>query len=183
MTRATRTSRGILQRGVRGEVDMTFTGFEELDRKFREMPVTMQKKAMRPAAREVAKLVRLQALASVPRKTGALAKSLVVRAAKRSRRHKDQVAVSVRTRDGFFKGDQFYGGMIEFGTGDRWTRGRGRKNARSDSGRRVFRGRIPEFKFLRNSLYSFPERKRRFFHNAIRRWMREQQVKAAANDV
>lgn len=146
----------------RNDPTVSVTGVAELDRKFARMPESLQKKALRPACRLVAKLVRQIALSLVPRRTGALARSLVVRAAKRSRRFKHQVAVSVRTKDGFFHGDEFYGGMIEFGTGPRSTR----------SG--ANRGSIREFKFLREGLYSFPDRKRRIFQKAVRDWMRTQ---------
>ena len=135
---------------------MQMTGFEKLDRKMRMMPVRLQKQALRTGCRNAAKFVRQLVLAKVPRKTGALAKSIVVRAGKRSRRYKDQVVVQVRTKDGFFKGDEFYGAMLEFGTEERKTK------------KGAGRGRIPELRFFRDGLESFLDRKRRIFQKAVR---------------
>lgn len=154
--------------GVSARTGVYVTGFKELDKKFAAMPESMQKKALRPACRAVAKLVLQLTLAVVPRLTGALAKSLKVRAAKRSKAksRQNQVAVQVRTIDGLFRGDQFYGGILEFGT---------KEPRRTKTG--ANRGEIKEYRFLRDSLYSFPDRKRRIFQRAVRDWMRKEAAK------
>ena len=147
---------------------VTLTGDKALDKKLSAMPTRLRNKAMRQACRVVAKLVHTDARQKVPRKSGDLAKSLVVRAAKRSRKHKHQVAVTVRTKDGFFQGDQFYGGFLEFGTAERQTKAG------------ASRGRVPQFKFLRNALYSFPETKRQIFVNHIRSFIKAEEVKSVS---
>ena len=52
----------------------------------------------------------------VPVDKGALRRSLKIRALKRSRKNKHTVGVRVVTGEDFFKGEQFYGAFLEFGT-------------------------------------------------------------------
>lgn len=141
------------------QVSMSVTGFRQADRKLAGLGKGLQNKALRKGCREVAKLVRKQVVAAVPRLTGALAKSIVVRARKRSRKHKNDVAVVVRTKEGFFQGNQFYAGFLEFGTEPR----------RTKSGK--YLGAIKPGRYFRDSLYSFPDRKRRIFQAEIRRYL------------
>ncbi len=93
------------------------TGFEELDKALAEFPANVQKAMARKGTRKAAKdIVLPDAKNRVPENTGDLADSLTVRTVKRSR---GKIGHMVTTKDGFYKGDQFYGGFIEFGTKER----------------------------------------------------------------
>jgi len=153
-------------------VQLTFDGDKELAKMFDQLPVTLQKKAMRKAAREAAKVVHQDALELVPKRTGALRASLKVRAAKfRSRKEgRTKVGSAVITSDGFFKGDQYYGGFLEFGTKPRYTQ----------TGK--YTGRIDEerWSYIRRALYRQPESVKARFREEMRRWMLEESAAAMA---
>lgn len=91
-------------------------GLEELLKALDQFPKNLQKKALRPALREGAKVIHKQAKRFVPVDEGDLKRSLKVRAAKRNR--KGIVAVNVQTSSeaNVFSGEQFYGAFVEFGT-------------------------------------------------------------------
>lgn len=90
------------------------TGDLELDAKLSTLEKKVQKKVAKKSMRKAAKEIILpEAKNRVPVDSGALEESLVVRSLKRSR---SRIGVEVRTKEGFFKGDEFYGGFIEFGT-------------------------------------------------------------------
>lgn len=76
------------------------------------------------------------------------------------------VATNVETAEGLFAGETFYGGMIEFGTTERFNK------------QGAYRGAIAKnaFSFLRPALYDSPARKRRIFITEVARWMKEQAV-------
>ena len=128
------------------------------------MPESLQKKALRKATREVAKLVLDTAKAYAPHRTGNLEASLRVRAMKRSRKNKHTVGNSVQTKEGMFQGDEFYGGFLEFGTEERTTK-TGKSTGKIDD---------KEFWFLRPALYAFEELKRTVFTTTIREWLSAQ---------
>jgi len=92
-------------------------GARELDRKLARLEKRTAKKVMRKALRAGGKVILAEAKRRAPKRTGALAASLKVRAAKRSRRRRG-VAVIVATAEGWFKGDEFYGAFVELGTED-----------------------------------------------------------------
>lgn len=146
--------------GVEGVVSLT--GLAELDKKLEGLERNMQRKALRQACRAVAKMVHAEARATVPRLTGALAKSLVVRATPAKQKRRSDIAVSVMTKEGLFRGDQFYGGIVELGSAPRQTKAGAN------------RGIMPEFRFLRNALYSYPATKLRVFQDAVRKFIETQ---------
>lgn len=93
------------------------TGDEELDKLLAGLTPKLQKKLSRQATRKAAKdIVLPEAKARVPVDSGDLEDSLRVQAIKRSR---SKIGHMVTTKDGFYKGDQFYGGFQEFGTKER----------------------------------------------------------------
>lgn len=94
---------------------VVMTGLRELDRNLARLSDKMQKKLVRSAVRKAAKPVLDRAKELVPTDTGDLRRSLKIRALKRSRR-RSTIGVQVVTGVDFFKGEQYYGGMIEFGT-------------------------------------------------------------------
>lgn len=98
------------------DVKTSFTGDKKLDRMLREFEPKLAKKIIRRTLRKAAKPVLETARQHAPVLTGALKRSLKVRAMKRSRRNKNKYGVRVITGDDFFKGEQFYGAFIEFGT-------------------------------------------------------------------
>ena len=90
------------------------------------------KKVVGQALRAGAKVVHEAAVASVPRRSGTFAGSLRVR----SMRRRGGVGMRVRTQEGWYRGDAFYGAFVEFGhkVGRRPTTG-------SADARRVIPGR------------------------------------------
>jgi HK97 gp10 family phage protein len=141
------------------------TGIEEVDAAFKDIPLSLQKKGCRKGTRAAAKAVLLAAYKYVPVKTGALRKSLKVRAQKRFRdkRRKDWVGALVQTVDGMFKGDQFYGGFLEFGTKERITKA-GHPTGRIDR---------DEWNYLRQALYENRSVKLAAFEAEVTKWLRE----------
>lgn len=144
------------QRGV------VITGDKELDRKLAKLEPKLQKKLSRQATRKAAKDIVLPAAqAAVPANTGELEDSLKVRAVTRSR---NRIGHMVVAGDGFFVGDQFYGGFIEFGTKTRATRA-------GHSRGRVMPG---QHAFLRPAVYDNEVRVRKLFQDTLREFIRQQ---------
>jgi HK97 gp10 family phage protein len=99
-----------------GGTGFEITGIAELDATLNEMEKRTMRKHVARAVRTVAKKVLAEAKMLVPVDEGELKKSLKIRRAKRSRKLKNQVVDQVFTGEGFFKGDQYYGGFVEYGT-------------------------------------------------------------------
>lgn len=95
------------------QIVVNVEGAKELEKKLLSLEPKLGRKIIRQALRKGAKLILNQAKANVPVDTGDLKKSLKVRAM-RKRRHR--YGVMVATSEGWFEGEQFYGGFIEFGT-------------------------------------------------------------------
>lgn len=94
-------------------IEFTLTGDKELDRKFRDLPLKVEKKVLREALRPATKIILEGAKQAAPVGSGQLQKSLRVRAGKRTR--KNVVTMQVVTGKEFFQGDTFYGAFEEFG--------------------------------------------------------------------
>lgn len=148
---ATRLNRAFLpsvKKGTIGGAKNVVTGDREVDKKLHELEPKLQKKFARQATRRAVREVVLpEALARVPVDTGQLESSLTARATKRSR---EFVGAQVVTREGFFSGETYYGGMVEFGT----------KNMEADP-------------YLRPALYGNESRIREFFIRDIKELIRE----------
>jgi HK97 gp10 family phage protein len=99
--------------GIKFEVKIE--GLKELDAALKALPVNLAKKHLRTALRAGAKIVQAEAKLLAPVESGALKKSIKVRAGKRSRRGGVRIVVTTGSKDSLFKGDQWYGGPIEFG--------------------------------------------------------------------
>lgn len=97
------------------------TGVKELDAILASLPGKLQRKLSADACKVACKDIILpDAKQLVPVDSGDLEASLVVRAVKRSRSKKGtQVGYAVQTKEGFYKGDQFYGAFQEFGWDDK----------------------------------------------------------------
>ena len=89
------------------------TGDAELQKLLNALPEKVQKKIMRQALREAAKVVAAEARARAPVGTGTLRDSIKVRAAKGKR---GTIGAEVVTGEGYFQGKTFYGAFIELGT-------------------------------------------------------------------
>jgi HK97 gp10 family phage protein len=87
--------------------------FNQLNRLEPKLKAKIGRKAARKVAKET---VYKTAREKVPVKSGDLKKSIKVRALKRSRKNKHKVGARVVTGPGFFKGEQYYGGFVEYGT-------------------------------------------------------------------
>lgn len=127
-------------------INFKLTGVEELDQKFAALPLKVQKKILRGPLRQAAKMIQATAKIDAPVKSGVLAKSLRVRAGKRSRRTANRVSVVVITAKGWFKGPAFYAPFVLWGHGigkrprggkSRWRRllriGDGRKRVKANN--------------------------------------------------
>lgn len=144
-------------------VEMRLTGVEELDALFLSLPDAMQKKALRPACRQVAAMVLADARARVRVKSGFLQSQLIVKPKRRSRRYPQTVGTTVGFKDDLFKGDTYYAGFLEFGTETRRQKSRKYKSV----------GKIDaaKFEFLKVSLFANQERKEQVFLEHLQRWL------------
>lgn len=117
---------------------------------------------MRKATRAAAKHVLELARQFVPVDEGDLEASLTVRAMK-GRRRRGTVGASVLTREGMFRGDEFYGGFVEFGTRERFHR----------SGKST--GAVPAgtFDYLRRALYEGEQKAKQEFITSLREFVAE----------
>lgn len=93
-------------------VTVKIEGAEAIARSLKELPNKVSKGIMRKALRAGAKIVLAKARANAPKRTGALARSLKVRAGKTKR---GKISIVVQSKEGDFKGDQFYGAIVELG--------------------------------------------------------------------
>lgn len=89
------------------------TGVKQVDRRLRALPKTIRRKVLNKAVRAGLKPVHDEARALCPEDTGDLGTSIKVRAWPKRRRN--QVAMEVITGEGTFRGETFYGGMVEYG--------------------------------------------------------------------
>lgn len=97
------------------DTELVLLGVPELHRALKDFDVSVHKKVIRYAVRQAAKPVLDAARRLVPVRTGALKRSLRIRALRRQRK-RTSIGVQVVTGRDFFKGDTYYGGMVEFGT-------------------------------------------------------------------
>ncbi len=95
-------------------INIEIQGVEELRRKLLALEPKIAKKVLRKALRAGAKIVQARAKQNIPQGgTGVLSRSLKVRAMRRTRRQR--IGVAVETREGWYKGEAFYGAFVEFG--------------------------------------------------------------------
>lgn len=154
------------------------TGDKEIDRLLKAMPLKLQKKISRQATRKAAKDVVLpNARAEVPVKTGKLAASLQVRAAKA---RKGMFGHQVETKSGAYGGeggDQFPGAFLEFGTKERFHKpykvvDTSQKDGERESGGKYV-GRIKkgEFGFMRTAIYDHQQKITELYLQAMREFI------------
>ena len=98
-----------------GIVSITLTGDVKLLTKLKRLGNKDQKAAIRKASRAAARPILQKARELAPRRKGALARSLKLRAIKRSRT-RIGVRISTSTLESVFQGKTFYGAFLEFGT-------------------------------------------------------------------
>ena len=84
--------------------------------KLQMIPKKVANKMAGQAGRAAAKIVAEKARQLVPVQYGTLQNSIKVRAVARTKRYKGMVGAAGRTGGGDFRGETYYGGMIEFGT-------------------------------------------------------------------
>lgn len=150
-------------------VGVIITGDQALDAALKEFEPKVQKALTRKATRAGAKIVLAAAQVRVPILTASLEGSLKVRAMKRrkgSRRGK-KFGHSVVAGEGFFMGDQFYGGFVEFGTGQRF----------HGSGKSVGEITPGDYDFLRPALYESKASVRAVFQRTMKTVISEARMK------
>ncbi len=91
----------------------TLTGDKLLDRKLAQMDRKVQNKMVRDGLKAGLQPILDEAKANAPVKRGLLKRSLKIRGAKRRR---GTIGRAIITKEGFFKGEAFYAGFVEFGT-------------------------------------------------------------------
>lgn len=121
---------------------LVITGNKSLTRMLNALGSPKARELHRKAVRKAARPILEHAKAESPVKSGAMRKSLTIKALRRSRRG---IGVRVTQKEGLFKGDQFYGGFQEFG----WLTGRRRKKEHRKSNRE--RRKIPGKWFMRGA--------------------------------
>lgn len=139
------------------------TGDKELIRTFDKLPLTLQKKALRPAMRQGAKIVLADARSNLASfqvgGTGALSESLRVAAVKRSRT-KFGSKVALRNE---VTAAKFYGLFVEFGLT------KTKPPRRHKSGKST--GDMPAQPFMRPALYDNESRIRKLTESHVRKWL------------
>lgn len=155
------------------------TGDEALDRLLATMPLKMQKKVFRKAIRPATKsIVLTAAIANAPKGSGDLAGSLKAVALKsnivtftrsngkagKRNLNAGKVGMQVQTKEGFYKGDQFYGAFTEFGT----------KERKHKSGKEV--GKVEEVGWMRGAVYDNADRVKAEVLEAVRELISETKV-------
>jgi len=108
-------------------------GTRELAAVLRSIPENEARRAIRRGTRAGQKIIARAAARLAPKRTGALALSIRVRAMKRRR---SRVGTVVVTGKSLFEGETYYGGFQEFG----WKTGRRRVASRTTS-RRTIQGK------------------------------------------
>lgn len=94
-------------------IELDVQGAKEIERKLKSLEPKLARKIVRQSLRKAAKPILKKAKENCPVATGELKKNLKVRALKK---RKHSYAVQAGTSKGWYKGDQFYAGFIEFGT-------------------------------------------------------------------
>jgi len=140
------------------------TGDEELIREFDKLPLSLEKKGLRPALRNATKQyilagARSNLESSQVGGTGALSRDLRVRAVPRSR-VKFGSQVELRAQHSL---DTFYGLFLEFGL-TKTSPPRRHKSGKST-------GDLPAQPFLRPALYDNKENIRKAVATAVRKWL------------
>jgi hypothetical protein len=160
------------------------TGDKEIDRLLKSLPLKLQKKISRQATRKAAKdIVLPNARGEVPQKSGKLAASLTVRAAKA---RKGKFGHQVETKSGAYGGEgqgQFPGAFLEFGTKERFHKPYKIIDLDEDDGEREKGrksvGRIEKGKFgyMRTAIYDHQERINQLYFQAMREFINEAKTK------
>ena len=94
------------------QLEITLPGAQAIIDHLTGLGGRVAKKVVGQALRAGAKVVHEAAVASVPRRSGTFAGSLRVRS---MRRRRGGVGMQVRTQEGWYRGDAFYGAFVEFG--------------------------------------------------------------------
>ena len=103
-------------KGVEFVAVVTKGDIRRITAKLARFPKKLRDKMGRSAAREAAKVLQSKAKQIVAHDTGALEKSIKVRALPRKAKYKRGVGARVITGDkGFYTGATWYGGSVEFG--------------------------------------------------------------------
>ena len=98
---------------IKAGTGVVVTGFADIDRRLKKLETKVQNKVAKSSMRKATKEIILpEAKNRVPVDSGQLEDSIVVRAM----RSKNRIGAVVMTRDGYYKGDEFYGSFIELGT-------------------------------------------------------------------
>lgn len=167
-----------------GSTKVLVTGDKEIDRLLKAMPLKLQKKISRQATRKAAKDVVLpNARGEVPQRTGKLAASLVVRAAKA---RKGKFGHQVETKSGAYGGEeggQFPGAYLEFGTKERFHKPYKVIDLTQDDGERE-KGRKSvgsiekgKFRYMRAAIYDHQQRINQLYLQAMREFINEAAAK------
>lgn len=156
-------------------IGLVVTGHKQIDAKLASLPVTMQKRALRPVMRSGAKTIQRGAKRYAPKDSGRLKRSIKVRSLKRSRK---RIGVGISAGSEFAGGGElpWYAVFVEFGVQDD-----GATNRKTKGGKN--RGRIQPKPFLRRAMRENEPAIRRNFARKLDDEIRKLQAKEAAKRV
>lgn len=156
-------------------IGLVVTGHKEIDAKLAALPLTLQKRALRPVMRSAAKTIQKAAKRYAPTATGRLKRSIKVRSFKRSRK---RIGVGISAGEGFVGGGElpWYAVFVEFGVKDEGSADRTNKAGKN-------RGRIQPQPFLRRAMRENEPAIRRNFARKLDDEIRKLQAKEAAKKV
>lgn len=94
---------------------MVLSGFDDVAKMFETLDTKLRNKILRPALRDGAKVIAAEARLLAPVKSGNLKKNIKVRAQKKISKKGRIGFVATVGKFGFFKGNEFYAGFLEYG--------------------------------------------------------------------
>lgn len=121
---------------------MKLVGDKALARMFKRMPLKVQRNVTRRAVRRGANIIKAEARRLAPKRTGLMARSIVVKGSRS--RSPFVVRMKVTTRAGLYKGKAYYAAFQEFG----WRTGKRRPKS---GDRRIARREIPGRHFMEHA--------------------------------
>lgn len=101
------------------KISLDLRGHKDIMDAIRTLEPKLRSGAFRKVFRELGKIAQKEVISNAPVRTGVLKRSVKVRAVKRNRR--GIVGVNIVTGAVTFRGKDFYGGFVEYGTKGRQT--------------------------------------------------------------
>lgn len=94
-------------------IEFKITGIKEIRRAFKRLPAIVARKVIKKAIRESLRPIKAEVERLAPKRSGLLAQSVKIRAAKQKR---GAIRIRVQIGAGDFKGKTYYAAFVEYGT-------------------------------------------------------------------